>query len=427
MEASERYPGLEMQRARLKQAVAVHWVFAPNNLRLLVSYSTDMNAKVLCPLLLGFLGFDLAAYGLATEQVGPDRDHPTVSQPEWPKGVVDLPRHSSRVYSIWVNGNEDFYFQGGLAQVNELLALYSKSRQRDHEVWIKRGNPQTHTFQKSAIVYNVHLQILSGIALAMNARGEGGDRSEPRLTVYVDDGVPAEQLVLPDNLILHSEVPGTNLKTKAAKPVRHPWYGRVQLGEGGAAAGPASDLRTQISLWEAGRDEEIKLARAGRDGRFGARFSEGELADLKSGKSWLTVTVGNWLTEAKPTDPRFPVERLGDQDPAEAVKIAAPKFYCGRILFEDGAAPKLEPAPWAGARITVDFPYAGSVEPDAEGYFRVFFTPEQYDKLKSDKPRKNIYIPHPLEKGRATARVAFPVSLLSQDQAQAGIVKIPRP
>jgi hypothetical protein len=386
-----------------------------------------MNAKILCPVLLGLLSFDLAAYGLATEQVGPDRDHPTVSQPEWPKGIVNLPRHPSRIYSIWVNGNENFYFQAGPAPVNELLALFSKSRQRDHEVWIKRGKPEAQTFRKTAIAYNVNLQILSGIALAMNERGDGHDSSEPRLTVYVDDPVPAEQLVLPDNLIVHCEVEGVTLKGKAAKPIRQPWYGRVQLGDGGAAPGPQPDLRTQISLWEAGRDEEIKLSRAGRDGRFGVRFSEAELADLKSGKSWLTITVGNWLTEAKPTDPRFPVEWLGGPDPAEAVKIAAPKFYYGRILFEDGAATTLEPAPWAGARITVDFSYAGSVEPDAEGYFPVFFTPEQYDKVKSDKPRKNIYIPDPLEKGRATARVAFPASLLSQDKARAGTVKIPRP
>ena len=41
--------------------------------------------------------------------------------------------------------------------------------------------------------------------------------------------------------------------------------------------------------------------------------------------------------------------------------------------------------------------------------------------------RKNIYIPDYLEQGRSTARVAFPASLLSQDKAKAGVVKIPRP
>jgi len=40
------------------------------------------------------------AFGLATDRVGPDRpDRPTVEQDDWGKGVVELPRHPTRVYS----------------------------------------------------------------------------------------------------------------------------------------------------------------------------------------------------------------------------------------------------------------------------------------------------------------------------------------
>jgi hypothetical protein len=385
-----------------------------------------MNVKVLGLVLLGILGLELAVHGLATEQIGPDRDHPTVSQPDWPKGIVTVPRHPSRVYSLWVNGNENFYFKADQVQVNELLALFSKARLRDHEVWIKNGKPQVQSFQKAVIPYNINLQVLSGIALAMEDQGENSDGSEPRLMVYLDDAVPAEQLVLPDNLMVHAEVPGFAIQGKATQPIRHPGYGRIQF-EDGTAAGPQPGIRTEISLWEPDSTDEIKLAKVGRDGWFGARFSDLEMADLKSGKTWLTITVGNALTEAKKSDPRFPAECLGDKTTAQVVKVPAPKFYYGRILFEDGTAPMLDAKSWPGARITIDFSYAGSVEPDEKGYFKVFFTPEQYDKVKSDKPRKNIYIPDPVEKGRSTARVVFPASLLSQDKAQAGTVKIPRP
>jgi hypothetical protein len=382
-----------------------------------------MNAKVVCLLLPGIFGLELAAYGLAEEQVGPDRDHPIVSQPDWPKGIVSLPRHESRVYSIWVNGNENFYFKADLAQVNELLALFAKARLRDHEVWIKNGKPQAQTFQKATISYNVNLQVLSGIALA---RDDGGDGSEPRLTVYVDETVPAGQLVLPGNLILHSDIQEIAAKSEAAKPIRQLWHGRVQFEDAGAAAGPQPGIQTRISLWETGLADEVKLARIGGDGWFSARLSEAEMAGLKSGQSWLTITVGNWLTEAQKTDPRFPAEKLGDKSTVEAVKVPAPKFYYGRILFEDGTAPKLEPQPWPGARIMVDFSYAGSAEPDGEGYFKLFFTKDQFEQIKSDKPRKNIYMPD-AQQGHSTARLVFPADLLSQDKTRAGTVMIPRP
>ena len=55
----------------------------------------------------GGLGPSAAArsgYGLATEQIGPDKDqrHPTFEQPGEPAGMIEILRHDSRVYSIWV-------------------------------------------------------------------------------------------------------------------------------------------------------------------------------------------------------------------------------------------------------------------------------------------------------------------------------------
>ena len=66
-------------------------------------------------------------YGLAQEQIGPDsaQGHPTTAQPDWPKGILEVPRHQSRVYSIWVNGNENFYFNASPNQINEQLLLFS--------------------------------------------------------------------------------------------------------------------------------------------------------------------------------------------------------------------------------------------------------------------------------------------------------------
>jgi len=45
---------------------------------------------------------------------------------DWPKGIVNLPRHPSKVYSSWVNGNEWFYFKATAQDANELLTLFSR-------------------------------------------------------------------------------------------------------------------------------------------------------------------------------------------------------------------------------------------------------------------------------------------------------------
>ena len=368
------------------------------------------------------------------EQVGPDRDHPTTAQHDWPKGIVTLTRHPSRVYSIWVNGREDFCFEADLSGVNELLDLFSKARLRDHEVWIRSGKPVTGSLRSStngAISHNVHLEILGGLAVTGL---ESSRRPEPHLTVYVDDKTPADQLVLPSNLILHCDIQGKTLESKASKPARRPWYGRVQFETDGGGVDLAHDkllehgIRTWINLWETGCEDEIRLAEVDRGGLFCARLSEAEMADLKGDKSKLTITVGNAWTESNKSDPTFPVGRLGDLATAGMVRIPAPRFFHGRLLFEDGGAAKLSPPPWPGAKITIVFPYTHPAEPDNEGYFKMFFTHEQYEALMSEKPRKNIYVPDGLQ-GRttSTARFAFPASLLSQDKAQAGAVRIPRP
>jgi len=371
------------------------------------------------------------SYAAATEQVGSDSANrfPTVAQPDWPKGIVEIPRHESRVYSIWVNGNENFYFKTTAEQINELISLFSKARMRDHELWISTTKKQVKSFNGDSIDYNVNLQILSGIALAMSRREGNPDTFEPRLTVYTDNNhTLVKQLKLPDNIVLNCDIKEFPLKGKSVKPNRKSWYGIVQFEDSTPATDFEHGLSTQITLWEKGVEGGIKIAKVDHKCFFDAAFSDKEIADLKAGNSWLTITVGNWLTEAKEDHTRLPVELLSlEKENLKPVRISRPKFYYGRILFEDGSAPILNPPPWPGAEIRVDFPYAGDATIDSQGHFTVYFTKEQYEEAKAQKVRENIYIPDYSEKGRSTARFAFPVALLSQDKTKAGVVKIPRP
>jgi hypothetical protein len=263
----------------------------------------------------------------------------------------------------------------------------------------------------------------------MYRQGDKVDTFEPKLAIYAgDDDVLLKHLKLPENVIVNCDIQDCTIKSKITKPIRKLWHGQVQFEDSSPAVDFEHGLSTKITLWEKGFEKGILISKVSYKGFFKAAFSEKEIADLKKGKSRLTITVGNYLTAAKKTDAIFPVKMLAlEKDKAKAVKIGRPKFYYGRILFDDGTPAFLDNKPWPGAEISISFPYAGSVKPDSQGYFKVYFTKEQYDKAKAKKRGKNIYIPNPSRRGSGTARVAYPVSLLSRDKAKAGEVRIPRP
>ena len=75
----------------------------------------------------------------------------------------------------------------------------------------------------------------------------------------------------------------------------------------------------------------------------------------------------------------------------------------------------------------MSFPYAGIAHVDSEGYLKVCFTGDQFEKAKAGKDRKNIYVPNDEDWRTAAALYVFPVSRLAQDKATAGVVRIPRP
>ncbi|MCK5000924.1 MAG: hypothetical protein KAS23_15385 [Anaerohalosphaera sp.] len=369
--------------------------------------------------------------GMATEDFGPDkdRDHPTHAQPGWQKGIVAVPKHPSRVYSMWCNGGENFYFKADPNQINELIDLFSRAYMRDHQLVITDKKEHVKSFRGKQIDYNVSLNMTGGILLGMRRSGDLAQTYEPVLTIYVvKDADILKRLKLPDNIILNCEIEGVSLKSKLQKPSRKLWHGLMQFKDADWYKGCVNGLVTRITLWQKGVKEPIEVSKVGVKGNFSIPFSEHEFARLKKGDWWLTITIGNWLTNPKSDHPKIALETLNtDKAKVETIIISQPSFYHGRILFEDGTPPRLDPAPWPGAEIMVDFSYAGSANIDHLGYFQVFFTDEQYEKLKTKKPGKNIYIPSCTEKGRSTARVIFPVTKLSKEKSNAGVVKIQRP
>ena len=372
------------------------------------------------------------SYGMATEQVGPDsaNRHPTTAQPDWPKGIVEIPRHESRVYSIWVNGNENFYFKAKTDEINELLALFARARMRDHIVRVESGTQKVRSFNKEEIEYNVRLQIVAGIALFVTReQRREGLPLEPQLTILTgDDNSLVSQLKWPENVIVESEIAGVSINSSRTRPKRDVYYGLCEFADGSPPVEFVRGVRNRITLWEQKVENGVSLASVNNKGYFTILLSKEELADLKKGKTWLTMTIGNWLVKAAKTDMRFPVEMLTlEKDKAQPIKVSPPSYYYGRLLFEDGSPPILDPPPWPGAEITISFPYGGPCDLESEGYFKMAITAEQFEQLLKRKDRRNIYIPNLIEKGRSRAEFTFPANLLSPDRATAGVVKIPRP
>jgi hypothetical protein len=148
-----------------------------------------------------------------------------VARQDWPAGLVEIPRHTSRVYSTQGGfGTDDFYFNCTVDDINELLAIFSQARMRDHVVRIEPGFKKATTFfSKEEIGYNVHLRILSGIALSLvrNDRPEKARPLEPQLTILTgDDKSILKQLKWPKNILIESKIRGVSINRDGKKPKR---------------------------------------------------------------------------------------------------------------------------------------------------------------------------------------------------------------
>jgi len=244
------------------------------------------------------------------------------------------------------NGGDDFYFDASPNEVYFLIRLFSEARMRDHELWFKVREEHAKSFEGDEIPYNVHLRVPGGLGTGMYRRAESLSTYEPTLTIFVDPGadeafweqvalILAGHTVFPDNIILHdpdnitlhndrANIPVT-LRGKASKPERKVWSARLQFDEAMPAADYEHGLRTKVTFWEKGIETGIPLGEVSHEGYFHVPLSDQEIADLKAGNTWLTLTVGNWATKAKPDHPRLSVDALAlDVTTAEPTIVNKP-------------------------------------------------------------------------------------------------------
>jgi hypothetical protein len=257
-----------------------------------------------------------------------------------------------------------------------------------------------------------------------NEDGQYLDIEPGEHTLYVVSVPPASAQLRP--------VPSNTVRVSVrqkAKQVRKLYYGRVVFDDGSPAVVPTLRLKPSITKWYADVAEGKRILTVEDDGCFVAPISDEDMDRLKSGDCWLTVHFANdpWQRDMSKDDQRFPAELLGTKrDKAGAVTIAKPPIYYGRILFDDGTCPVLDPEPWPGARIHIDIPFE-STDVDEEGYFCAYFSDRQFQELKDRSATFGIYCPS-YEERQVSGQVAkFPAGLMSTDKSKAGVVKIHKP
>jgi len=97
---------------------------------------------------------------LGTESFG---NAPAVAQPGWAAGIVDVVNLQSRVYSHWVNGNENFYYRGDAQALSAALRQFAAVKAQMREVIVLPGAGKAHSFHHKPIDFDWKLHVPSGI------------------------------------------------------------------------------------------------------------------------------------------------------------------------------------------------------------------------------------------------------------------------
>ena len=258
------------------------------------------------------------SHGMAFEQFGPAsaQQYPTVNQPRWPAKFIHLVTHESRVYSVEISGSERLYYVAKSDGIQQLIDLFAQTRMRDHEVWIKPGPKSVQTIMKKRTFdYNAHVFMPSPISRTLDhIEGQNDKTYDPILVIHVDpehaDPI-LRQLRFPKNMILHNEIVGSEFKGQASKPERKPRHTMVMFDDSTPATQFERQIQTRVTLWEKGFVDGVAMGIVDRNGYFQAPFSEEEIARIRKGEWWLTLTTGDWKTKISKDHPRIEFEKLG--------------------------------------------------------------------------------------------------------------------
>lgn len=118
---------------------------------------------------------------------------------DWP-GIMPLVNDTSCVYHSWVNGNEQFYYRGDTAALNDALRNFAASKAEVHEVLLRPAPCEVKSFNGTKTIrYDWNLHIIGGIARHETTLDQASKiwSKHPTLTVCIGGDISLEKLEIP--------------------------------------------------------------------------------------------------------------------------------------------------------------------------------------------------------------------------------------
>jgi hypothetical protein len=119
---------------------------------------------------------------------------------DWP-GLVEAINDQSRVFQIWCNGDERFFYSGDTATLNRVLRKFAKTKVPELHVVLRPG-PTPLNGKPSKIDWHIH--VIGSIARASIQHRELASISDvhPTFTIYITDRLDLDAISIPPGVIV---------------------------------------------------------------------------------------------------------------------------------------------------------------------------------------------------------------------------------
>src|SRR5262245_51384306 len=144
------------------------------------------------------------ARALGTEELG-NEPLSEKNYEAW-KGIMPVVNDKARVYENWVNGNEHFYYRGGVKELNATLAHFAKVEVAHHVVVLRPGPGAGQRFDRTEIPCNWSLHVVGGLARRF-AKDDIEDlewQKDPVLTIYIAGAIDLDKIEFPKGVTLRT-------------------------------------------------------------------------------------------------------------------------------------------------------------------------------------------------------------------------------
>lgn len=141
------------------------------------------------------------ALGLGMETFG-NEPFSEANFSDWPN-VMPVVNDTHRVYQSWVNGNENFYFQGSTEALNLALKSFAQIKAEKRTVILRPAPGRVGSLDgNKKFIFGWQLHLLGGGAKHMSTRDQGSNvwDPNPELTIYVGGDIVLAMIEIPENV-----------------------------------------------------------------------------------------------------------------------------------------------------------------------------------------------------------------------------------